>query len=79
MNKKKVLSEAKTRENIMDWARYYGCEQEVILIFNKYDNLLKSCTNKEEREAIAVMGVQELHHLINSDRSPFMVGDKIIE
>jgi hypothetical protein len=77
--KKKILSEAETRKNILEIARHLGCEGDVIQIFNKYDGLLKNCTNEEEKKAIGLMGNMEIHRLLSSDPGDLVVGDKIIK
>lgn len=75
---KKVLSEYETRKNILEAARHFGCEGDVIEIFNKYDSLLKNCTNAKERHAISLMGNMEIHRLMSSDPGELIVGNKII-
>lgn len=77
--KKKILSEAETRKNILEIARNLGCEGDVIEIFTKYDRLLKNCTNEEEKKAIGLMGNIEIHRLLSSDPGEILVGDKIIK
>lgn len=77
--KKKILSEAETRKNILEIARHLGCEGDVVEIFNKYDRLLKNCTNEEEKKAIGLMGNMEIHRLLSSDPGEIVVGDKIIK
>lgn len=77
--KKKVLSEAETRKNILEIAAHLGCERDVIEIFNKYDKLLKNCTNEEEKKAIGLMGNMEIHRLLSSDPGELIVGNKIIK
>lgn len=77
--KKKILSEAETRKNILEIARHLGCEGDVIEIFNKYDNLLRNCTNQEEKKAIGLMGNMEIHRLLSSDPGELLVGGKVIK
>ena len=62
---RKITPEDKQRQNILKLARAQGCEMDVINIFNRYDNLLKNCKNSEEYQHIAIMGITELHKLLN--------------
>ena len=75
---KKILSEAETRRNIIETARFFNCEGEVLEIFAKYDKLLRNCTNPIEREAIALAGNQEIHFLLNSKPGALLVNGKLI-
>lgn len=75
---KKVLSERETRANLLDLAKFFKCEKEILQIFAKYDNLLRNCTNPIEREAIALAGNEEVHFLLNSRPGFLMVGNKMI-
>jgi hypothetical protein len=72
---KKALSEDQSRDNLLATARKLGCEQEVKQIFNKYDALLKSCTNKSERDQMAILGIVELHKLLGC-RAPLVVNEQ---
>lgn len=79
MRKKKILSEAQTRKNILEIARHLGCDGDVIEIFNKYDRLLKNCTNEEEKKAIGIMGNMEIHKLLSSDPGELIIDNKLIK
>lgn len=71
---KKILSEQETRKNMLEIARMLGCEGDVIEIFNKYDVLLRNCTNAQERQAISTMGNIEIHRLLSSDPGELIIG-----
>lgn len=77
-SRKKILSEQETRKHILEMARHLGCEGDVIEIFNKYDSLLKRCTNPMERQAISIAGNEELHFLLSSRPGFIIIGDKYI-
>lgn len=62
---KKVLSEKETRGAMLKHARRLGCEREMLLLFAKYDNLLRNCTNEEERKSISQLGAYEVGRLLN--------------
>ena len=76
---KKTLSEQETRKNILEYSRMLGCEEEVKQIFSKYDNLLRGCTNAQERDAIATMGVLEIHRYVTSTPGEIVVGGKVLK
>jgi hypothetical protein len=63
--KKKVASEAEFRRAIIQKAFYMGCDDQVKQLFNKYDNLLKGCTNNVERKQISYLGIVELYKLLD--------------
>lgn len=62
---RKITPEEKQRHIILRLAKAQGCEQDVLNIFARYDNLLKSCKSPEEHQHIAIMGITELHKLLN--------------
>lgn len=62
---KKVKSEKESRQQLIDWARQYGAEEQLLKIFNRYDDLLKGCKTPEEREAVQAMGVIEIHEFFS--------------
>lgn len=61
-----LIDEKEMRRRIMAEANFKGCAVEMQMIFNKFDNLLKGCTNKQEAEAIGTMGVLEISELLDS-------------
>lgn len=77
-SKKKVLSEYETRKNVLEFAESLGCKGDVIKIFNKYDALLKDCTNDQERKAIGIMGNMEIHRLISSEPGKIIIDGKAV-
>jgi hypothetical protein len=56
----KPMTERRSREQLIAHAREHGCEQELLTIFKRYDDLLKGCKTAEERNAVATMGVLEV-------------------
>jgi hypothetical protein len=60
----KVLSEQETRKRLLTHARLIGCEKEMLLIFAKYDKLLRNCTNEKERNDIGKLGAVEIYRLL---------------
>ncbi len=61
---KKVLTERETRGAMLKHARRLGCEREMLLLFAKYDNLLRNCTNEDERKSISQLGAYEVGRLL---------------
>lgn len=73
----KPLTEAETRVKFYSLARRMGCEMELRQIFDKYDRLLKNCTDANERKQMAVMANVEVHRLF-SFRDALVVGGQEI-
>lgn len=60
----KVLDEKETRRRLLAHARLVGCEVEMKLLLEKYDKLLRNCTNEKERADIAKLGCYEMYRLL---------------
>ncbi len=74
-----VESEEKSRKNILNHARRLGCEKEMILLFEKYDKLLRNCKNKSERDDIGKLGCVEMFNLLNTTGTLTVNYKKVIE
>lgn len=61
----KISNEQGTRQYILSLAKLQGCEMEACKIMDKYDGLLRNCTNSIEKKHIALNGITELHKLLN--------------
>ena len=72
----KIVPEQEQRARLINLARMqgHGVEIELQKLFDKYDNLLKNCTNKKEKAHIAYMGVTECHALLNCSDSVIING-----
>jgi hypothetical protein len=67
MNKEpKIASEMKTRKVFLNLASKIGCEVELRHIFDKYDKILKNCTNESEITHIQALAVNEVNNLLQS-------------
>ena len=66
---KKILSERETRKNILEVATTLHCERDIMQIFDKYDCMLKNCTNPMERQAISIAGNEEIHYFLDAKRA----------
>lgn len=60
----KVLDERETRKRLLKHARLVGCEYEMKLLLDKYDKLLRNCTNESERADIAKLGCYEIYRIL---------------
>ena len=77
MPKPEVMPEKQTRDKILAYAKRLGCFVEVKQLMDKYDGLLRRCTNESERKHIATIGVTEIHKLIGF-RGGLSVGGELI-
>ncbi len=66
-NKKTKMMDEKTyRHKLILEARYKGCEKELLQLFDKFDKLLRNCTNAQEAAQIGTLGVIEVSNLIDN-------------
>ena len=75
----KVLPEDETKKRILQFARERGCEYDVKRIYEKYEKLLKNCTNAKEREAISSMGCVEIYRYLGSGGQLYVNGQLIVD
>ena len=75
----KVLSERESRKRWLSHARQIGCEREMLLLFAKYDKLLRNCTDNKERQDIAKIGVVEFYRLLGGGGQLYIDGQLIID
>lgn len=68
----KAVPEEETRRNFLKNAKMMGCEKEMQMLFDKYDNLLRNCTNDKERLDIAKLGVLEIYKLLGGGGELFI-------
>lgn len=61
-----VVDESEFRKKLLFTAREMGCEKEILQVFDKYDLLLRNCTNAQEAKAIAHMGVMEVSYIMDN-------------
>ncbi len=60
----KITSEAETRKKFLTVARWAGRERDMLIIFAKYDKLLKNCDNEDKRKDISKIGAIETYKLL---------------
>jgi len=73
----KVLPEKETRFRLLKHARLVGCEGDMRLLFEKYDKLLKNCTNEQERQDIAKLGAYEIYRLLGGGGELYVNGEMV--
>lgn len=60
----KVSSEVETRKKFLTVARWAGREKDMLVVFAKYDKLLKGCDNEDKRKDISKIGTIETYKLL---------------
>lgn len=75
----KVLSEYETRKRLLTHARLVGCEREMMILFHKADNLLKKCTNEQERKDIGKLFSVDVFHLLGGGGQLFIDGQLVCD
>jgi hypothetical protein len=73
----KVLPEQQSRRNFLTHARMMGCEREMMLLFVKYDKLMRNCTNDKERADIAALGAVEVYKLLGGGGELYVNGQLV--
>jgi len=73
----KVLSERETRRRLLSHARIVGMEKEMLLLFAKFDNLMRNCTNAQERADIAKLGSYEVYRLLGGGGELYVDGQLV--
>lgn len=75
----KVLNEFETRKRLLNHARLVGCEKDMLLLFAKYDKLLRNCTNEKERDDIGKLGAVETYRLLGGGGELYIDGQLVIK
>lgn len=70
----RVATERETRTKLLSWARQLGYEKDMLLLFAKFDKLIKNCPNEAERKDMAKLGWHETLKLMGSYGTFFMDG-----
>lgn len=73
----KVLPERETRLRLLKHAQIVGCEGDMKLLFEKYDKLLRNCTNDKERADISKLGVYEMYRLLGGGGELYVNGELV--
>lgn len=75
----KVLSERETRKRLLSHATMVGCHKDMLLLFAKFDRLLRNCTNDTERSDIGKMGAVEMYQLLGGGGELYIDGQLVIK
>lgn len=73
----RVLQERETRKRLLSTARQQGCERDMLLLFAKYDKLLRNCSNEKERSDIAKLGAVEMYRLLGGGGELYVDGQLV--
>jgi hypothetical protein len=73
----KVLSEQETRKRLLNHARLVGCEKDMMLLFAKYDKLMRNCSNEKERKDIGKTGAVEMYNLLGRGGELYIDGQLV--
>src|SRR5271154_1731934 len=73
----RVATERETRTKLLSWARQLGYERDMLLLWAKFDKMLKGCTNPAERSDMAKLGWHETLKLMGSYGTFFMDGQVV--
>ena len=73
----RVLEERETRKRLLNHARMAGCEKDMLLLFAKYDKLMRNCTNDKERADIAKLGAVETYQLLGGGGELYVDGQLV--
>ncbi len=74
-----VLPEKESRRRVMADAKRLGCDKEMFLLFSKYDNLLRNCTNEKERRDIAKLACVEVYRLLGGGGELYIDGQLVVK
>lgn len=74
-----ILNERESRKRLLKHARLVGCEKDMMLLFVKYDNLLKNCPNEKERKDIGKLGAVEMHRLLGGGGTLYVDGQLVVK
>lgn len=73
----KVLDENVSRKKWLAWAREEGCEKDMLLLFAKYDRLMRLATSEKERSDIAKLGVFAVWKLMGGGGELYVDGQLV--
>lgn len=77
--KSTALTERETRKRLLTHARLLGFEKDMLLLFAKYDRLLRNCTNEQERLDISKLGAVEVYRLLGGGGELYIDGRLIVK
>jgi len=60
-----IIPEREYRMMLIEEAKFKGCEIELRQVFDKWDKLMRNCTNLEERAMMGKLAVLEVSNLMD--------------
>jgi hypothetical protein len=75
----KVLDERETRKRLLTHAKMVGCLQDMMLLFQRYDNLLRNCTNEQERKDIGKLASVSVYRLLGGGGQLYIDGQLVCD
>jgi hypothetical protein len=73
----KVLPEQESRRKILTHARMVGCERDMLLLFAKYDKLMRNCGNDKERMDMSKLANVEVYRLLGGGGELYINGQLV--
>jgi len=73
----KVLDERESRRRLLTHARMLGCERDMMMLFIKYDKLMRNCSDDKERQDMAKVGVIEMYRLLGGSGELVINGELV--
>jgi hypothetical protein len=62
--KGKTFPEDESRKRLINIATQMGCVVELKMIFDRYDRLMRNCSNPVESKHISILGIAEINKLM---------------
>ena len=75
----KVLPEQETRRRLLTHARLAGCERDMLLLFSKYDKLMRNCSNDAERRDMSSVACTEVYKLLGGGGELYVNGQLVMK
>jgi hypothetical protein len=75
----RVVPEKESRRRWLNYAKANGFEKEMLLLFAKYDKLMRNCTNDQERRDISKLGCVEFYRLLGGGGELYVDGQLVMK
>ena len=75
----KVMTEQETRKRLLTHARLVGCERDMMLLFIKYDKLIRTCSNEREREDMKKLCAVDCYRLLGGGGELYINGQLVMK
>jgi hypothetical protein len=73
----RVADERETRKKLLSHARLVGCEKDMLLLFAKYDKLMRNCTNEKERRDMSQLACVDVYRLLGGGGELYVNGQLV--